>query len=156
MEEKILLIEIIKFILYSSLIVIISKYFLSENLRKLSDCLKLKSKTVGNVAGFTTSVPELLTITISSVRGLFGASLYNIISSNVINIMQYFVSIILNKNFSKLKNKAIKIDIILAGITILIPLILLIFDINLDMGITPLFIILFIFFRFLNNNTHKI
>ena len=62
--------EIVKFVFYSFFIVVISKYLLSESLRKLSENLSLKPKTIGSIAGFSTSVPELLTITTSSIRGL--------------------------------------------------------------------------------------
>lgn len=65
-----MLIEIIKFLFYSILIVLISKYVLVEALRKLAENLNIKPKTVGDIAGFSTSVPELLTITTSSLRGL--------------------------------------------------------------------------------------
>lgn len=65
-----MLLEIIKFIFYSSLIVLISKNILVTYLRKLAENLNLKAKTVGNIAGVSTSVPELLTITTSSLRGL--------------------------------------------------------------------------------------
>ena len=64
---------------------LISKYILVSTLRKLAEALNLKAKTVGDIAGYATSVPELLTITTSSLRGLTGASVYNILSSNVIN-----------------------------------------------------------------------
>ena len=90
--------EFIKFIIYSGLIVIISKYILVKTLRKLAENLSLKPKTIGDIAGYATSVPELLTISASSLRGLTGASMYNILSSNVINLIQYLGSIILNKN----------------------------------------------------------
>ena len=73
--------EIIKFIFYSILIVAISKYILVSTLRKLAESLDLKAKTIGNIAGYATSVPEFLTITTSSIRGLTGASMYNILSS---------------------------------------------------------------------------
>jgi len=65
-----LIIEIIKFIVYSSLIVLISKYILVEAIRRLAENLKMSSKIVGEVSGISTSVPELLTITTSSLRGL--------------------------------------------------------------------------------------
>ena len=64
-----MLLEIIKFLIYSALIVIISKYILVKTLRKLGENLNLKAKTVGNIAGAATSVPELLTITTSTLRG---------------------------------------------------------------------------------------
>lgn len=149
-------VEIIKFIFYSSLIVLISKYILVTTLRKLAESLNLKAKTVGDIAGYATSVPELLTITTSSLRGLTGASIYNILSSNVINLIQYLGAIILNKNTEKLKNRAIKIDLVLVIITIIIPIILLKFDIELKLWIVPIFVILYALFIFLNNNVHKL
>ena len=150
-----MLIEIIQFIIYSIFIVIISKYVLVTTLRKLAESLKLKPKTVGNIAGYATSIPELLTITTSSIRGLSGASVYNIISSNVINLIQYIGAIALNKNFDKIKNKAIITDIILVIFTIIIPIILLKLKVELNLVIVPIFIILYILFRMINDKVHK-
>lgn len=147
--------EIIKFIIYSALIVLISKYILVTTLRKLAENLKLKPKTVGNIAGYATSIPELLTITTSSLRGLSGASVYNIISSNVINFIQYIGAILLNKNVDKIKNRAIITDIILVIFTILIPIVLLKMNIELNIMIVPIFVILYILFRVINDNVHK-
>ena len=100
--------EIIKFIVYSGFIVLISKYILVTTLRKLAENLNLKPKVVGDIAGYATSMPELLTIGASSFNGLISASVVNVFSSNVINMIQYISSIILNKNQKLLKNKAIK------------------------------------------------
>lgn len=147
--------EIIKFIIYSALIVLISKYILVTTLRKLAESLKLKPKTVGNIAGYATSIPELLTLTTSSLRGLSGASVYNIISSNVINFIQYIGAILLNKNVDKIKNRAIITDIILVIFTILIPIVLLKMNIELNIMIVPIFVILYILFRVINENVHK-
>ncbi len=148
--------EMVKFIIYSGLIVLISKYILVATLRKLAETLNLNAKIVGDVAGYATSVPELLTITTSSLRGLTGASVYNILSSNVINLIQYIGAIMLNKNTSKLRNKAIITDLILVFFTIVIPIFFLKFDIELKLAIVPIFIILYIIFRFLNNHVHKL
>ena len=149
-------IEIIKFIIYSGLIVLISKYILVTTLRKLAEAMNLKAKAVGDIAGYATSVPELLTITTSSLRGLTGASVYNILSSNVINLIQYLGAILLNKNASKLRNKAIVIDLVMVFFTIAIPIVFLKLDIELKLVVVPLFIILYILFMVLNNNVHKL
>ena len=151
-----MLIEIIKFIIYSVLIVLISKNILVTTLRKLAEALNLKAKTVGNIAGYATSVPELLTITTSSLRGLTGASVYNILSSNVINLIQYLGAILLNKNTSKLRNRAIITDLVLVFFTIAIPIAFLKLNIELKLAVVPLFIILYILFRVLNNHVHKL
>ena len=151
-----MLFEFIKLIIYSTIIVLTSKYILTTTLRKLSQNLNLQSKTTGNIAGFATSIPELLTITTSSIRGLQNASIYNILSSNIINLVQYISTLLFNKNIKKLKNNAIITDIVLVLITIIIPIVLLRLNIKLDIFIVPLFIILYLLFVFLNNNVHKL
>lgn len=57
-----LIIESIKFLLYSLLIVAISKYILVKLLRKFAESLTLKPNTVGNIAGIATSMPEFLSV----------------------------------------------------------------------------------------------
>lgn len=148
--------ELIKFIIYSGCIVLISKYILVTTLRKLAENLNLKPKTVGDVAGLATSMPELLTIGASSFNGLIGASIANVLSSNIINLVQYLASILLNKNQKTFKNKAIKTDLILVMITIILPILLLIFNVEIRLEIVPIFILFYIFLRFLNGNVHKL
>lgn len=87
---------------------------------------------------------------------MHGTSIYNILSSNIINLIQYLAAIILNKNGYRLKNNAIKTDIILVVFTIIIPIVLLIFNIEVNITIVPLFIILYLFFKYLNHNAHKL
>lgn len=151
-----MLLEIIKFIIYAGIIVLISKYILVVTLRKLAENLNLKPKTVGNIAGYATSMPELLTIGISSMNGLVATSVYNILSSNIINFIQYLASIIMNKNRKAFTNKAIQIDIILVIITIVIPLVLVWKNIEVKLVFVPLFLILYAFFYYLNGNCHKL
>lgn len=151
-----MIVEIIKFIIYSILIVIIAKYALVKILRKLAEGLNLSAKVVGNITGFATSVPELLTVSFSAMAGLIGTSVYNIISSNIINFTQYIFSIFTSKNQKILDNKAIKIDLILVLFTIIIPLIMLLINIQLESEILPIFFLLFLLFYYINSNSHKL
>lgn len=148
--------EFINFIIYSGLIILISKYILVTTLRKLAENLDLKPQTVGDIAGYATSMPELLTVTVSSLKGLMGASVINILSSNIINLIQYLFSVILNKNNKVFRNKAIALDLFLVILTIIIPIVFIIADIEINLLIVPLFIILYLFFKFLNHNAHKL
>lgn len=93
-----LIFEIFKFIIYSLIIVYVSKEILVKLLRRLAEILDLSPKAVGNIAGVATSMPEILTVFFSSMQGLFSASIFNIVSSNVINFIQYITSIAINKN----------------------------------------------------------
>lgn len=90
------------------------------------------------------------------LHGLIGTSIYNILSSNVINLIQYLLAIFLNKNQKILKNRALRIDLGMVVVTIIIPIMLLIFDIEINLGIVPIFIILFVLFYYINANAHKL
>lgn len=149
-------VEFLKFILLSLLIVAISKYILVTLLRKLAETLNLKPKTVGTIAGIATSIPELLTVSFSAMVGLIDTSIFNILSSNVINLIQYSISVRLNKNKTSIQNKAIKIDLFLVITTIIIPIAMLIFQVEANINIVPIFVLLFIFFYFINHNAHKL
>lgn len=151
-----LLLEILCFIIYSLLIVAVSKYILVTVLRRLAESLDLKAKTVGNIAGIATSMPELLSVSFSAIAGLIETSIYNILSSNIINFAQYILAIRLNNNVKKLNNKALKIDIFMVIITIILPILMLIFNIEINIQMVPIFILLFILFYYINSNTHKL
>lgn len=151
-----MLIEIGKCFIYILFIILIAKYILVKLLRKLAESLNLSSKAVGNIAGIATSVPELLTVCFSASAGLLGTSIYNIISSNVINFMQYSISIWMNKNQKIWRNKAIRIDLGLVGMTIVLPLLLITAKIESSPSIVPLFILLFLLFYYINHNAHKL
>ena len=118
--------------------------------------LKLSSKTVGEIAGYTTSVPELLTVAASSINGLMGASMYNILSSNIINFIQYIASILVNKNQKILKSKVIKIDLLLVAGTILLPIIFINLNFTSNLLTVVVFIGLYIFFKYIDKNAHNL
>ena len=151
-----LILEFVKFIIFSLGIVTISKYMLVPVLRKISIALKLSPKASGNISGFATSVPELLTVSFSAASGLIGTSVYNILSSNIINLIQYIFAIYLNKNQKFLRNGAISIDIFLVIATIIIPLALAIFNVTLGITSVVIFLILLVVFYYINHNVHKI
>lgn len=151
-----LLWEIIQFLFYAGLIVVISKEILVRTLRSLAENLKLKPKTVGDIAGIATSVPELLTISAASINGLIGAGIYNVLSSNVINLIQYVGAITLNKNHKSLQNKAIKVDIYLVLITILLPLLFSFMKSELSIVMVPILFILYLGFKKVNNDVHQL
>lgn len=148
--------EIIKFVSYSLIIVFISKSILVPVLRKLAKSLNLKSKTIGSITGISTSMPELLSVSFSAVIGLIDTSIYNIISSNFINLTLYILAITFNKNTDKLKNKALKGDLVISILTIIIPFIILKVNIDLNLKIIPLFLLLFILFYTINKRSHSI
>ncbi len=151
-----LILQLTEFVVYAVLIVLITKNFLIKVLRKLASALDLESKAVGDISGVATSMPEVISVFFISLQGMFATSIFNILSSNTINFIQYFISICKNKNQKVLKNDALKSDIVMVIITILIPASIIIFNIEINIGFVPIFIMLFILFYIINTNTHKL
>ena len=151
-----LILNLTQFIIYSILIVLVTKNFLIKVLRRLASALDLDSKTVGNVSGVATSMPEVISVFFTALQGMFATGIFNILSSNTINFIQYIISIYQNRNQKVLKNDALKSDIIMVIITILIPASIIIFNIEINIGFVPIFIMLFILFYIINANTHKL
>ncbi len=150
-----MIIEIIKFFVYAVTIVIISKFILVKALRGLAENLNLKPRTIGNISGVATSIPEFLTVIISSIKGLANTSIYNILSSNIINFIQYITSIIIHKNQKQLKNKAIIIQLVFVFLTILIPVILLKNEKDITLIMAIIFIILYFIFTWITKKVHE-
>ena len=148
-------IEIGKFFLYAIFIVIVSKVILVKSLRKLAENLQLKSRVIGNIAGVATSIPELLTVTVSSFRGLTETSLYNIISSNVINFIQYSISLIINKNDHVIRNKGILMQIVLVILTIIFPIILLKVENVFHITVVFILIVMYLIFYWISKKIHE-
>lgn len=151
-----LFLEIMKFLFYSILIVGISKYILVIVLRKFAESVNLNARTVGNLSGISTSMPELLSAGFSAATGLITTSIYNILSSNIINLVQYILAIAMNKNGKLLRNKALIIDLVMVMFTIFIPLGFVIFNKEVGWGMIPIFILLFLLFYYINHNTYKL
>ena len=146
--------ETIQFLVYSLLVVGIAKYILVPILRKLGESLNLKPKTIGFIAGIATSVPELLTVSFSAFSGLIEASSYNILSSNIINTIQYTASIALNKNGKKVRHPAIIVALVFVAITIIIPLLLLLWKIDMKFYLVPIFLISFVIIYFIDRRVY--
>ena len=148
---------VLKLFIYTFLIVVICKYVLVKYIRKLAEVLNLSSKTIGNISGFATSIPELLTVSFSAFTGFINTGLYNILSSNIINLGLYSTSIIANKNIKIiLKNMGLKIEILLSIITIIIPIVFMLLKINIEIQLVPILILLFILFYYIDINVHKL
>lgn len=101
-------------------------------------------------------MPELLTVFFSSIQGLFDTSIYNIISSNVINFTQYIFSIVVNKNGKVLRNKALKIELGIVVATIIIPVIMIITKMEASITIVPIFTLAFIMLYYIRRNAYKV
>lgn len=80
------------FLIQVSLIVIVARFLLYKPAKAIAHRLQLAEKTSGQILGYLTSAPELVTTIFVALNGFMAAVAYNILSSNVINVFLAFIA----------------------------------------------------------------
>jgi cation:H+ antiporter len=88
------MIDFIYLIVLGLLTIVLTKYLLIEGIQCLSIAWKFPSKVRGQILGYATSVPELVGTVGTASKGLLGAGLWNIASSNIINVTLFFSALL--------------------------------------------------------------
>lgn len=108
------------------LIVIATRVGIYSAIALLARTLNWRQETVGKLLGYVTSFPELITTIYLALAGLYISALYNIMASNVINILLAFsVTYLVFKSFGKNFLKAIHVPTLI--LTLIVPAFLIIF-----------------------------
>jgi cation:H+ antiporter len=120
------MIDFILLIFLGILTILLTKFLLIEGIYCLSVAWKLPSKVRGQILGYATSVPELVGTVGTASKGLLGAGLWNIASSNIINVTLFFSALLYyGRQKSLLKSKFID-ELGFSICAIVIPVILVI------------------------------
>ncbi len=138
--------EFIKFIFLGILIILVSKYILMFSIRNISLILQLKTSTTGKITGYATSAPELISSIFASYLGMINTVSYNIISSNIINVFLFILSLAIFKKIKYLKRKNFQLQYMLVVLSIIIPIYLSNNNLSSNLYIVPIFIVLFIIY----------
>lgn len=120
--------QIILFIIYSALIVIIAKYMLYYCVRRIAGILKFKNKTIGQILGYLTSMPELISTLFIAQHGMILTVTYNVLSSNVINIILAIIVTGAFGRFKYLKGNKFRIEYIIIAFSIIFPMLMIKFN----------------------------
>ena len=83
-------------ILVCSAVVIVAavRFLLIPGIGKIGAALKFSPKVRGQMIGYATSIPELTVLVAGAFAGVFSAGLWNIASSNIINAVLFFLTVL--------------------------------------------------------------
>ena len=82
-----LIINIVFFLILILAIVFVTRDLMIKNIRKIAIYLRWNNNIVGQILGYATSTPELINAVVAGSIGMINASILNVISSNIINIL---------------------------------------------------------------------
>ena len=121
-------VTLLTFILIIFLIVIVTRNLMIHNIRKLAVLLKWKSNILGQILGYITSMPELISAIVAGSIGMVSTSIYNVMFSNFSNLFLVIFFTLIFKRTKSIINSKFIYDYIIVMITIVVPPVLIMAD----------------------------
>jgi len=101
------------------------RYLLMPGIVNLGISLKVSCKVRGQMTGLATSIPEFTILVAGALAGVFDAGLWNIVSSNIINLVFFIITIFIFRQQLDLRNKKFVDEITFGLLSVAIPLLFL-------------------------------
>ncbi len=116
--------DLITLILSAAAIVVSVRYLLIPGIGRIGAVLKFSAKVRGQIIGYATSVPEFTVLVAGALNGVFSAGMWNIASSNIINLLLFVVTVLSFRQQLDLRNRTFTDEITFGILSITIPLVM--------------------------------
>jgi Ca2+/Na+ antiporter len=107
-------------------IIVVARFALYEPAQKLARAANLSRATTGQLLGYLTSAPELVATIFVAGTGLFAVVSYNILGSNIVNVLLAGVAALWFKQVRGLSGGVFRLEQVIILISIIIPIVLLV------------------------------
>jgi Ca2+/Na+ antiporter len=135
-----------QFLLFTVLIVVVARVLLYQPAKNITDLLGMDHRKAGQLLGYLTSSPELIATAFIAVNGLMLTVAYNILASNIINVILALSAAAYFRHVRDLAGRGFRREhwILLASIAI--PVMLLVTDQIRNIVIAPAFLLLYVLY----------
>lgn len=117
--------EIGEFLILTALIVVVARFLLYQPAKRITQRLKFSEHSAGQLLGYLTSAPELVATIAVAATGLMATVAYNILSSNIINVLLALLAAGMYGQLRSLMSRKYWREQALIAVSILIPVTLL-------------------------------
>jgi Ca2+/Na+ antiporter len=132
---------IVEFIILVGLIVAISRFLLYKPAKGISHRLKFDEQNSGQLLGYLTSAPELVTTIFVALNGFMLTVAFNILSSNVINVVLALSAALVFGKARLLFSRKLWREQLLIVASIVVPVLLLLTDQVESAWVIPVFLL---------------
>lgn len=133
--------EIGEFLVLTVLIVVVARFLLYQPAKAIAQRLKFSEHGAGQLLGYLTSAPELVATVAVAATGLFATVAYNILSSNVINVILAMIAAVSYGQLRQLFSRRFWREHLLIAISIVVPVLLLVTGQVESTWVIPVFLI---------------
>ncbi len=124
-------------------VIAVVKYGLVPGIDRLSVSLGWSLKARGKATGYATSVPEFVTLVAAGLSGVWEAGLWNIASSNLINLTLATLAVLVYRRTRDVFDPRFIKEMFFAGLGIMAPLVLMQFGLDTRALVIPLLLVCF-------------
>jgi Ca2+/Na+ antiporter len=107
-------------------IMLVARFALYEPAQKLARAAKFSRAATGQMLGYLTSAPELVATIFVATTGLFAVVSYNILGSNIVNVLLAAVAALWFRQVRQFSGGAFRFEQIVIVVSIVVPIVLLI------------------------------
>jgi Ca2+/Na+ antiporter len=133
-----------QFLLYTGLIVIAARFVLYVPVKNITEILGMDHRKAGQLLGYLTSSPELITTIFIAINGFMAAVAYNILSSNVINLVLAMSAALWYRRIKELWDRHFWREHLILLVSIVLPILLLATGQIGNIAMSPVFVVLYI------------
>lgn len=132
---------VVEFVILVGLIVAISRFLIYKPAKAISHRLRLDERNVGQLLGYLTSAPELVTTIFVALNGFMLTVAFNILSSNVINVFLAILAALVFGKARLLFSRKLWREQLLIVASIVVPVLLLLTDQVESAWVIPVFLL---------------
>ena len=131
------------------------KYGLLRGIDQMADSLRWSAKTRGQITGYATSVPELVCLVSAGLAGVWQAGLWNIASSNIINLVLMISAVVYFKQHKGLFRRRFVDEIGFAMMAIAVPIGLMTVGLDTQWYLVPVLLGFFLVYRIVDRSVNR-
>lgn len=125
----------------------VARFGLVPALSQMAGALKWSSKARGQATGFATSSPELVALVASGLAGVWNAGLWNIASSNIINLVLALVATLYYGRGRDLLAKRFWDELGFSILAVFVPIGLMLAHFDTHVATVPLLLLFFVIYK---------
>lgn len=136
-------------------IILLVKFGLLRGIDHIANAMDWSAKARGQLTGYATSVPELVCLVSAGIAGVWTAGLWNIASSNIINVGLMLMATVSYWQVGDLFNRRFIDEIGFAAAAIVAPIVLMHFEMDTQWYLVPALFGFFALYQVVDRRVNK-
>lgn len=145
----------ITMIVSAAAIILLVKFGLLRGIDHVAGAMNWSSKARGQLTGYATSVPEFVCLVSAGLAGVWEAGLWNIASSNIINVALMLVAVTFYRQFGELFNKRFLDEMVFAALAVAVPVVLMQMGMDTQWYLVPILLGFFVLYQVVDRRVNR-